>query len=74
MTCEKLAGLFIRPLRTILQMTASVDLTGQEQIGEGVKLLDFTNVTRNVNLWIMSGFKKQKQKKPTHSEEWLDDV
>lgn len=44
MTCEQPAGVFIRPLCTILQMTPAVDLTGQEQIGEAEKLLYFRNV------------------------------
>lgn len=41
MTCEQLAGVFIRPLCTILQMTPALDLTGQKQIGERQKLLYF---------------------------------
>lgn len=39
MTYEQLAGLFIRPLCKILQMTNVVDLTGQEQIREAPVLL-----------------------------------
>lgn len=39
MTRGQIAGLFIRPLCTILQMTPAVDLTGQGQIGEAPVLL-----------------------------------
>lgn len=39
MTCGQIAGLFIRPLCTLLQMTPAVDLTGRGQIGEAPVLL-----------------------------------
>lgn len=41
MTCVQLAGVFIRPHCTILQMTPAVDLEGQEQIEEAEILLYF---------------------------------
>lgn len=52
----------------MLQMTPAVDLTGQEQIGEAEKLWYFWMSSHNVNLWIMSGFKRN----TTRSEDCLD--